>query len=88
MKLFAITRRGEKKDYYDVAVLLKKYTLVQLLGFYNERHPKNDTAIVARFLVTFGEVDFQPDPYILIDFTWQEAKALLQNQVREYLSTN
>lgn len=33
MKLFAITQRGEKKDYFDIAALLSKYSLVQLLTF-------------------------------------------------------
>jgi hypothetical protein len=85
MKLFAITRRGEKKDYYDVAVLLQHYNLSQLLQFYRERHPQNDVSVVTRFLTGFADIESQPDPVRLIDFTWQDAKLLLQKSVKEYM---
>jgi hypothetical protein len=34
MKLAAITNRGTKKDFIDLYFLLKKYTLKQILSFY------------------------------------------------------
>jgi len=85
MKLYAITQRGEKKDYYDIAVLLKSYSIEQLLQFYKERHPKNDTSVVVRFLISFSDIDFQPEPHHLIDFNWEQAKAVLTQSVKEYL---
>lgn len=85
MKLFAITQRGEKKDYFDIAVLLQSYSLEQLIAFYSERHPANDTSVVIRFLVSFSDIDFQPEPNTVIDFNWNQAKEILQFAVKNYL---
>ena len=41
MKLEAITSRNTKKDFYDIAELLNKYTLVELLKFYSKKYPYN-----------------------------------------------
>ena len=85
MKLFAITQRGEKKDYFDIAVLLQHYSLTQLVAFYKERHPANDTSVVISFLVSFSDIDFQPEPQKLIELNWIQAKEILQTAVTNYL---
>lgn len=36
MKLFAILQRVDYKDFYDIAILLKTFTLKQGLGFFNK----------------------------------------------------
>jgi predicted nucleotidyltransferase len=85
MKLFAITQRGEKKDYFDIAVLLQHYSLQQLLEFYLSRNPLNDTSVILRFLVSFSDIELQPEPLKLIDMEWKEAKSILKTAVKEYL---
>lgn len=86
MKLFAITQRGEKKDYFDIAALLSKYSLVQLFDFYKERHPQNDVSVVARFLVSYSDFDNSPDPIMLNNMKWEDCKTILQKSVGEYLN--
>ncbi|MCW5906780.1 MAG: nucleotidyl transferase AbiEii/AbiGii toxin family protein [Chitinophagales bacterium] len=85
MKLFAITQRGEKKDYYDIAVLLQHYSLEKLLGFYSERHPKNDVSVVVRFLVSYSDIEAQPDPVTLVPLTWNNAKQLMKKSVDDFI---
>lgn len=85
MKLFAITQRGEKKDYFDISALLEKYSLIQLFDFYKERHPQNDVSVVARFLVSYSDFDNSPDPIMLNNMKWKDCKSILQKSVAAYL---
>lgn len=85
MKVFAITRRGEKKDYVDIAELLWQYSLEQLMEFYSERHPENDIATAARFLVSYTDIENQPMPDVLHGMSWEDCKAVLQESVKSYL---
>lgn len=87
MKLFAITRRGEKKDYIDIAYLLQTYSLSQIIGFYNERHPKNDPALVVKFLLSYADIEKQPEPNMLVNLNWTKAKEILTQSVKDYLTT-
>ena len=86
MKLFAITQRGEKKDYFDIVALLSKYSLGQLFDFYKERHLQNDVSVVARFLVSYSDFDNSPDPIMLNNMKWEDCKNILQKSVGEYLN--
>jgi predicted nucleotidyltransferase component of viral defense system len=87
MKLFAITRRGEKKDYIDIAFLLQTYSLKTLIECYKIRHPKNDTAIVIKFLLSYGDIENQPEPKMTIEFDWQKAKQVLKESVKAYINS-
>ncbi len=85
MKLFAITRRGEKKDYYDLAALLYRYSLTELFGFYHQRHKGDDTSLLLRFLVSFSDIDKQPEPHRLLDMDWNTARGKLVDATRHFL---
>lgn len=85
MKLFAITRRGEKKDYVDIAALLRLNSLDQLMKFYLERHPENDPAVAARFLVSYSDIEKQPMPAMFNGMSWENCKTVLQESVKNYL---
>lgn len=74
MKLEAITSRKEKKDYTDIAELLKTYTINQMVGFYKERYPWNDLRPVVENLPKFGLCDKQPDPFFLNEMDWASVK--------------
>ncbi len=86
MKLFAITRRGEKKDYIDIAYLLQTYTLNELISFYKTRHPNSDASIVVKFLLSFSDIESQPEPNMLLNFDWKKAKQILNDAVKNYLA--
>lgn len=85
MKLFAITQRGEKKDYFDIAELLNHFSLMQLFNFYKERHPQNDLSVLARFIVSFSDFENQPDPVMLNEMNWEKCKTVLQHSIKDYL---
>lgn len=86
MKLEAITSRNTKKDFYDIAEILKKYTLEELLTFYSEKFPYNDIKGVLENITFFSEdceKDFEPN--ILNDTDWLTVKYLLINTFDEYI---
>jgi hypothetical protein len=84
MKLFAILQRGEKKDYVDIAELLKTYTLSTLISFYLERHPASDASVIIRFLSSYGDIEGQPMPQMLNQTTWDDSKKIIQNAIRDF----
>ena len=87
MKLEAITSRNTKKDFYDIAELLKKYTFEELLSFYSEKYPYNDIKEVLENITFFSEDcenEFEPD--ILNNSDWLSVKFLLQDTFDEYIN--
>lgn len=86
MKLEAITTRNTKKDFYDIAELLEKYSFEQLLNFYSEKYPYNDIKEVLENITFFSEDcenEFEPD--ILNNKDWISVKFLLQDIFSKYI---
>jgi hypothetical protein len=74
MKLNAIANRGSKKDFYDVAELLKHFTLPEMLGFFSEKYPGTDSFTVIRSLAWFQDAEEEPDPKSLVGSDWDDVK--------------
>ncbi|MDB5150643.1 MAG: hypothetical protein JWQ57_4663 [Mucilaginibacter sp.] len=51
LKLNAVKGRGVKKDFWDVATLLKFYPIENLFQFYHDRYPYDDNFALARSIV-------------------------------------
>ena len=81
MKLNAIANRGSKKDFYDLAELLKHYTIRQMIGFFSGKYPSTDPFTVIRSLAWFEDAEREPDPVTRIAITWDEVKALARSTV-------
>jgi hypothetical protein len=73
MKLNAIANRGSKKDFFDLAELLKHFTMQKMLGFYGRKYPSTDPFTVIRSLAWFQDAESEPDPVALNGLTWGEA---------------
>jgi hypothetical protein len=86
MKIQAILRRGQKKDFFDIYELLKHYTLESVIKFYNLKYPHQDLFVTIPQAITyFEEADESEDPISLRNESWDEVKKGLQNVVNEYL---
>jgi len=87
MKIFAILRRGQKKDFWDLAELLKKYSVNEMLSFYKEKYPDNMVLISIPYAITyFEDAENSEDPICLKGQSWEQIKKFLQLKVREFLS--
>jgi hypothetical protein len=81
MKLNAIANRGSKKDFYDVAELLKHQTLTEMLGFFSRKYPHTDPFAVIRSLAWFEEAEQEPDPVPLAGQNWDGIKQIVTEAV-------
>lgn len=88
MKLSAIARRGVKKDFWDIAVLLDQYSLDEMLDFYRRKYTSHDTFHLLRSLVYFEDAEAQKDPDPLDNTTWKLVRKKVEVAVQRYVDRN
>ena len=87
MKVLAISDRGSKKDFVDIYFLLKKYSLKEILDFFNKKYASYNynTMHILKSLVYFVDAEEDADPIYLRPTDWEEVKNNLQSVVKTYL---
>ncbi len=86
MKIAAILRRGVKKDFYDIAELLKHFSLEQSISFYTQKYPTQQLLISIPYALTyFADAEESEDPVSLNGETWTSVKKTIQQKVNDYL---
>ncbi len=85
MKLGAVSGRGAKKDFWDIAELLNHFTLEQMLQLFNAKYTNSDRGYVVRSLTYFEDAEDQADPIVLNDVTWPEVKQRVLKAVKELI---
>jgi len=87
MKVDTISARGSKKDFVDIYFLLRKYSLAELIGFFEEKYKniRYNKLHILKSLVYFDDADGNPDPVMLVDFDWEKIKVFLEKEVRNLL---
>jgi predicted nucleotidyltransferase component of viral defense system len=75
MKLFAICKRGTKKDFYDVRELLRHFTAKKLTDFFVDKYGEEKLIFLKKSVVYFEEADDSEQPEILTkDLKWEQVK--------------
>ena len=82
MKVNAIINRGTKKDFIDMAFLLERYSLLQILGFYQEKYGVQDYQMALRSLTYFEDAEIDVMPRMLANKDWATVKNEIVSQVR------
>ncbi|MCX6878481.1 MAG: nucleotidyl transferase AbiEii/AbiGii toxin family protein [Verrucomicrobia bacterium] len=77
MKLNAITNRGSKKDFFDLAMLLERRTLPELLEACCRKYSASNKFMVIRSLAWFDDAEAEPDPESLTNLSWPAVKATI-----------
>jgi predicted nucleotidyltransferase component of viral defense system len=86
MKIFAILQRAQKKDFWDLAELLRHYSFKHCIEAYTEKYPTNQMLISIPYAVTyFADAEESEDPISLKGQTWESVKKIIQQKVNEYL---
>lgn len=88
MKLGAVSGRGAKKDFWDIAALLNIYTVNEMLGFYQTKYVSDDIGFIIRSLLYFEDAELQNDPVSLTDITWEEVKTKIKISVADYVNNS
>lgn len=86
MKVFAILQRGVKKDFWDIAELMNKYSISKMIECYYKKYPKNLLAIsIPTALVYFDDANESEDPICLRGQKWDDIKGFISEKVNEFL---
>jgi len=85
MKLEIISGGGRKKDFWDIAELLERYPLSELLGFYREKYPFFDINKVISGLSDFSLAEEMDDLLCLKNKVWELIKLDIKEAVMNYL---
>lgn len=87
MKILAISDRGNKKDFIDLFMLLKTYSLDEILEFFNEKYKDYNYNMlhILKSLVYFLDADLDPEPVYIHPISWIEVKKFIKKTVDEYI---
>jgi predicted nucleotidyltransferase component of viral defense system len=84
MKFWAITRRGAKKDFWDLYFLLQRFTLEEIFALFAQKYPAIDPMMVSRSLAYFNDADAETDPVAILRVSWLEVKQSIRAKLRAY----
>ena len=86
MKMNAILGGGQKKDFFDMDVLIEKFSLQEIFGFYSYKYPNQMLAVsLPQALVYFEDAEESENPISLNSRTWGMVKSHLREKVRGFL---
>lgn len=84
MKVNAIIGRGTRKDFVDLANLMKHYSLSQILNFYFRKYPEASMFLAAKSMAYFADAENDPMPYMFTKDTWDDIKTYISKQYEAY----
>lgn len=77
MKIDAISSRGSKKDFIDLYFLLEKYSLEELISFFEKKFNQIEynKLHILKSLVFFTDAENEPMPVMRKNADWEEIKS-------------
>lgn len=87
MKIDAISSRGSKKDFIDIFFLLKKYSLEEIIEFFEKKYSEinYNKLHILKSLVYFADADNEPMPIMIQSIGWVEVKKDIEKKVNTWL---
>ena len=87
MKLNAVANRGAKKDFWDIAALLSRFSLDQMLGFYGRKYRAGNRLTVIKSLSYFSDAEAeQVSINDLTGMTWEQVKGIIRQACGKVLA--
>ena len=84
MKVNAIIGRGTRKDFIDLYVLLKYYSLSEIMEFYKQKYPEFSEYRALLSMTYFEDAEMQDIPKMFIDVPWDNMKSTIIQAVKAY----
>lgn len=82
MKLAAIAQRGSKKDFVDLYALgQRRYSLTEMLAFYQNKYEVQDIGHILYGLSYFDEAEKERMPSMIWDVDWKEVRKTIREWV-------
>jgi len=83
MKLLAMSDRGLKRDFIDIFLLSKEFSLDEMLGFYNAKFGSAEEKLYAIIKGLNYFADATDDtPKMLVPINWEEVKAFFKKEAQ------
>jgi len=87
MKLQALSNRFSKKDFWDIAFLMKIFSLSEMLEIFKSKFPQIDTGYIIHSLTNFDDAAREQPPVALLPKTWEEIKIELAKAVIDFTNS-
>lgn len=88
MKLNAIIGRGSKKDFIDLFYILKQYSLIELMKFYDTKYHDGSKFLVLKSLAYFEDAEIDQMPFMFGSVNWQEVEDRIKKIHADYVLNN
>ena len=86
MKVQAVLGRAKKKDFWDIAELLKHFTVEDFIKFHKQKFSTQNLFItVPQAISYFSDADDSEDPISLKKQTWGSVKSEITKKISDYL---
>ena len=86
MKVQAVLGRAKKKDFWDIAELLKHFTVDDFIKFHKQKFATQNLFItVPQAISYFADADDSEDPISLKNQTWESIKGEIQKKIADFL---
>ena len=84
MKIDTICSRGKKRDFIDLYFLVNKFSLEQILKFYEQKYGKlsNNIVHIMRSLDYFADAEIDDNPEMLFPLDWEEVKEFFRKETK------
>ncbi len=87
MKVQAVLQRGRKKDFWDIAELLKHFSVEDFIRFHKEKYSTQNLMItVPQAISYFADAEDDEEPMSLKKQTWISVQQAINSKVRDYLT--
>lgn len=86
MKITAIASRGAKKDFVDLCYILQHLSPQSVFARFSEKYPleRLDPYHYLRSLTYFEDAETDPDPHMLVPWSWEETKDYFRAVIKEW----
>ncbi len=81
MKIAAVIGRGTKKDFIDIDMLLRSFSLQELLELYMQKYPDGSLFIAMKSLAYFEDAESDPMPVMFEETNWEDVKTRIREAV-------
>jgi len=87
MKIDAVSSRGSRKDFVDIYFLLEKYSLSELIGFFEKKYAgiKYNKLHILKSLTFFEDAEGEPMPAMIKLMKWNEVKKKIAAETNIFL---
>ncbi|MEO7313272.1 MAG: nucleotidyl transferase AbiEii/AbiGii toxin family protein [Chitinophagaceae bacterium] len=82
-KIFAISGRAVKKDFWDLDRLLDIFSIEEIASFYDKRYRQSLAISVAKMVLFFDEADLSEAPVCLMGKTWPKVKKGISKKINK-----